>query len=72
MKVVINRDDCIECGACAASCSDVFVLKSGNKSAVVEKYRVGGDPGKGDVPQDPEKCAKGGADACCVGAITAG
>ncbi len=53
MKVSVDAEKCIGCGACAAICPDVFEIKDG-KSHV---------KGSGD-------CAKDGADACPVGAIT--
>ena len=68
MKIDINRDDCIECGTCATTCADVFELPSGQKAAVVSKYRKG-DPGKGEVPDNLNKCAQLAADACPVEVI---
>ncbi len=69
MKITIDREGCIECGLCSTTCEDVFVLKEGEKAAVVEKYRQG-DPAKGEVGEDLKSCAKEAADACPVQVIT--
>lgn len=42
MKVSINQEDCIECGACEEACSEVFVVGSGEKASIVEKYQTKG------------------------------
>ncbi len=34
MKVTINRDECIGCGACVSMCPDVFSLDEENKAVV--------------------------------------
>ena len=70
MKVTINRDECIECGACEAACADVFVLESGEKAAVVVKYRVGGKPEEGEVPANLEACTQEAEQSCPVSVIT--
>ena len=41
MKVSINRDKCIGCDVCEATCPDVFKLAEDGKSSVVEKHRKG-------------------------------
>lgn len=35
MKVVVNRDNCIGCGACEATCSEVFNLDDEGISTVI-------------------------------------
>ncbi len=35
MKVVVNRDNCIGCGACEAICPEVFQLDDDGLSSVV-------------------------------------
>lgn len=37
MKVKVNQDACISCGACEAICPDVFVLNDEGLSEVKEK-----------------------------------
>jgi ferredoxin len=70
MKINIDQEACIECGSCQATCPDVFVLPPGEKSHVVEKYRVNGHGEQGEVPTDLEKCAQEAADLCPVTAIS--
>ena len=70
VKVTIDRDACIACGACSALCPDVFgVSEEDGKSIVVEKFRVGGNPSEGEVPDDLKDCAKSAAESCPVEAI---
>ncbi|MCR8432683.1 MAG: ferredoxin [Crenarchaeota archaeon] len=71
MPVVrIDRDACISCGVCAALCADVFMLDpTDSKSAVIERFRVGNDMAKGEIPADLLDCAKTAAENCPVQAI---
>ncbi len=69
MKVKIDRDGCIECGLCENTCSDVFVLETGEKAAIVEQYRKGG-PAEGEVPETLTDCASDAASNCPVQVIT--
>jgi ferredoxin len=70
MKVNIDRDGCIECGACESSCDTVFHLPDGDKAVIVEKYRMEGKPDAGDVPTEFESCAQEAADSCPVSVIS--
>jgi ferredoxin len=70
MKITIDREACIECGSCEATCPAVFKLPSGEKSTIVEKYRVNGLPESGEVPASLETCAQAAADLCPVTAIS--
>ena len=36
-KVVINKDDCFGCGACTATCPEVFQMEDDGKAGVVAK-----------------------------------
>jgi ferredoxin len=61
MKVSVNQETCIGCGACASTCGEVFEI---------------GDDGKSHVKADVdliknEKCIKEAIDGCPVQAITA-
>jgi len=59
MKVFVNRDACIGCGACAAICEDVFELDDeGLSVAKVE-----------DVKEDMEQEVRDAIDSCPTGAI---
>lgn len=56
MSIKVNQELCIGCGACAATCSDVFKL---------------GDSGKAEViSQDNVECATNAAAGCPVQAIS--
>ncbi len=37
MKVIVNKDACIGCGACNAICPDVFEINDEGLSEVIEK-----------------------------------
>jgi ferredoxin len=71
MKITIDRDACIMCGACEATCDQVFKLPQSDKSTIVEKYRINGRPEAGEIPKDLESCAQGSVDGCPVSAISA-
>ena len=59
MKVKVNRDACIGCGACAAICSNVFEIDDeGLSVAKIEEVK---DADSQDV--------RDAADACPTGAI---
>lgn len=46
MKVVVNRDDCISCGACEGVYDDVFQLDDEGISTVNEKNLIDADKDK--------------------------
>ena len=59
MKVKVNQDSCIGCGACAAICDNVFEIDdSGLSKAKVE-----------EVKEEDKQNARDAADACPTGAI---
>ncbi len=67
VKVKIEpRDNCISDGVCIALCPDVFEWGEDGKSAIAEKYRVGGNIGEGEVPDELFDCVKQAADSCPV------
>ena len=73
VKVTIDRDECILCGACWAECPDVFdESPDDGMSQVIEDFQVDGDPATGEVPDDLEACAINGADICPVAIIEVG
>ena len=59
MKVKVNRDSCIGCGACAAICEDVFEIDDeGISTAKVE-----------EVEDDKKQEVQDAVDSCPTGAI---
>lgn len=68
MKIIVDRDGCIECGSCAATCGEVFELKVGDRASIRVKYQAGG-PNKGEAGENLTKCVNDAADSCPVGVI---
>jgi ferredoxin len=69
MKIKIDREGCIQCGACVSSCSEVFELPDDEKAMIVVKFRKA-DPSEGEVGEDLGACAQGAADSCPVSVIS--
>jgi ferredoxin len=60
VKVVVNSEGCISCGACVAICPNIFeFLKEDNKSHVKKQPET----------EEEIKCAKEAAEACPVQVI---
>lgn len=59
MKVKVNQDACIGCGACAAICPEVFELNDEGISIAKQE----------EVPTVQEEMARDAADSCPTGAI---
>lgn len=59
MKVKVNQDACIGCGACPAIAPEVFDLNDEGLSFVKVE----------DVPGDNEEAAQDAIDSCPTGAI---
>ena len=57
MKVKVNRDTCIGCGACAAICDDVFEIDDEGLS--VAKVEEGEDSKKQEVQDAADSCPTG-------------
>ncbi len=57
-KVTVNKDECFGCGACTATCPEVFQMEDDGKAGVVNQ------------PSD-EQCSacEEAANGCPVGAI---
>lgn len=67
IKITIDRDDCIICGACWSECPEVFEAgPDDGLSQIVETYQVDCDPAVGEVPATLEECATNGAEVCPV------
>ena len=70
MKVSIDHEECIACGACYADCPDFFEEDDEGMSQVLEAYRVDGNPAVGQVPEDQEDCVREAAESCPVECIS--
>lgn len=70
--VSIDRDACISCAACWLLCPEVFMKERDEQSAVLPRYRTGGNLAVGSVPPEQESAAAEAAGACPVHAITLG
>ena len=55
MKVTVNKDACIGCGACTATCPAVFDFDDAEGHAVVKTPEVS-DDNKNDVVSASEGC----------------
>ena len=66
-RIVINREDCTSCAACWDLCPDVFEEDPDDHySRVVEKFRIGNDPARGEVTADLADLVKEAAESCPV------
>jgi ferredoxin len=64
VKVVIDREGCISCGACWESCAEFFEENpDDNFSQVVEKFRSDGF-GEGEAPDDLTDCVIKASENC--------
>lgn len=59
MKVKVNRDNCIGCGACAAICSEVFEIDDEGISVAKEE----------EVTEEDKQAVQDAIDSCPTGAI---
>lgn len=59
MKVKVNKDACIGCGACAAICDKVFTINDEGLSEVINE----------DVKEEDKQAVQDAVDSCPTGAI---
>ena len=59
MKVKVNQEACIGCGACAAICDKIFKINDEGLSVAVVN----------EVPKEEEQAARDAIDSCPTGAI---
>lgn len=59
MKVKVNQDACIGCGACAAICEDIFEINDEGLSEVKTN----------EISKDIEQEVRDAIDSCPTGAI---
>lgn len=64
MKVKVNQDACIGCGACEAICPDVFVLNDEGLSEVIEKQK------NKELEGEVKEQAQDAIDSCPTSAIS--
>ena len=70
IKVSIERNGCISCTTCWNSCPEFFEQnREDAASQIVDKYRIGNDPGKGEAPDKLEKMVRRAAELCPVQVI---
>ena len=69
MKVTIDQDGCIQCGACQDACGQVFLVDAGEPAVVVEQYQAG-SPATGEVGDDLADCVNEAASSCPVAVIS--
>ena len=60
MEVVLNRDACIGCGACAALCEDIFEIDNEGLSKVIKE----------EVKDEEVELTRDAIESCPTGAIT--
>ncbi len=61
MKVIVNQDACIGCGACTSICEEAFEIDAGNGLSTCKI--------KGEIPVELEQSVKDAMDSCPTGAI---
>lgn len=59
MKVVLNRDACIGCGACATLCEDIFEIDNEGFSKVIKE----------EVKDEEVELTRDAIESCPTGAI---
>ncbi len=71
VKVTIEREGCISCGVCWATCPEVYEQNAEDaKSQITGKFQVDGNIAEGSVEENLTECARQGADGCPVQVIT--
>lgn len=68
MKIILEREKCIDCGSCAALCPKYFEISDDGKSSIKKAKR---NPKTGDDELEINKpeCTREAADSCPVQAI---
>jgi ferredoxin len=67
LKVTVDRDECISCGACWSDAPDFFVeAEDDGLTEIAEAYRVDGDRATGVAPEEMEDGVRDAVDDCPV------
>jgi ferredoxin len=61
-KIIINRNNCIGCGSCAALCEKYFEMAEDGKSHLKNSTRTA--EGNDELEVDSADCASSAAEAC--------
>ena len=70
-KVIVERDVCIGCGLCWATCPEVFEQNAEDGlSQILVGLQIEGQIGEGHIEENLEDCARQAAGGCPVSAIT--
>ncbi|MCS7132942.1 MAG: ferredoxin [Nitrososphaeria archaeon] len=70
VRVRVDRDACIGCGACWALAPNFFEQNENDgKCQIVKQYRAGGDIAVGEAPAELVDDVKSAAEGCPVSAI---
>ena len=69
MKVKVNKDACIGCGACAAICDEVFEINDEGLSEVKVEEENKGKEEFVSVKEELQDEVRDAADSCPTGAI---
>jgi len=67
-KLILKREECIQCGACAAVCAEFFKMSDDGKAAINGGQEAEGNQELDITTEQIEKC-KGAADVCPVKVI---
>jgi ferredoxin len=71
MNVIIDRMECVSCGACWNTCPDLFEQNPCDSlSQIVEQFRFCGDRAEGNIPENQIGCAREAVNLCPVQIIT--
>lgn len=68
MKITLNRDECIECGACQDNCPEIFMMAEDGKASIIEKLQTNGSS-VGITNAKLRTCAQKAAESCPVNII---
>jgi len=68
MKVTIDQEECVGCGACEESCAEIFAFEAGAQARIKTNYQTNG-LFEGEIPDELLSCAQDPAESCPIEAI---